>query len=525
MEVPRSTPQEVKRASEQDVLRKVLQDAQDFFRSSLLAPEGQDARDYLRRRGVGQQAAERFGLGYAPNDWEALKRFFLGRGVEEKVLLRAGLLKTREQDGSTYDGFRHRLMFPIHDHRGRVIAFGGRALSSEAQAKYLNSPETEVFHKGRVLYNLTRARERMRGADAQILVCEGYMDALALDSAGFAAVAPLGTALTEEQLRLLWRLTPAPVLCFDGDRAGRAAAERALERALPELSAKQSLRFAFLPEGQDPDDLLRKGGRHALAEILQARADAEATMWQLALARYGTGTAEQLAAVETELKARASAVKDETFRQALFRAFKDRIYNLRGEQFAARRQRQKTERQRGRQVHARLSPELRSRLGQGGTQGPGATAREAQLVISLIHHPQLFARFEEEMMELQIRDADLSRLWSRVVHLLIEQPDLDSEGLRSQLSVCSELQTTYQRWSKDPLVKIVGFVKQNAADDVAEDGWRDAYQIDRQQKVLSQEISEAGAEAHLDQGRERLWLNSVRLSLGAHHERDRGSGS
>jgi DNA primase len=261
-----------------------------------------------------------------------------------------------------------------------------------------------------------------------------------------------------------------------------------------------------------------------MRELLDARADTEETIWQLALARHGSGTAEALAALETELKDRAARVKDETFRQALFRAFKDRIYNLRGEQFAARRQRQKTERLRGQKVHARLSPELRSRLGQGGGTGPGGAAREAQLVVSLIHHPQLFGRFESEMMDLQIADPDLSRLWSRVVHLLIEQPDLDSGGLRNQLSGCSELEATYQRWSKDPLVKIVGFVKQDAAEEVAEDGWRDAYLIDRQQKVLSQEISEAGAEAHLDQGRERLWLNSVRLSLGAHHERDRGSG-
>ncbi|MCQ8184941.1 DNA primase [Parvularcula maris] len=491
MEVPRSTPQEVKRASEQDVLRKVLADAQDFFRKALLAPEGQDARDYLRRRGVGQQAAERFGLGYAPNDWEALKRFFLGRGVEEKVLLRAGLLKVREQDASTYDGFRHRLMFPIHDHRGRVIAFGGRALSSEAKAKYLNSPETEVFHKGRVLYNLTRARERMRGADGQILVCEGYMDALALDSAGFAAVAPLGTALTEEQLRLLWRLTPAPVLCFDGDRAGRAAAERALERALPELSASQSLRFAFLPEGQDPDDLLRKGGKRSMQEILQAKADAEETIWQLALARHGTGTAEQLASVETELKARTNAVKDETFRQALFRAFKDRIYNLRGEQFAARRQRQKTERLRGRHVHARLSPELRSRLGQGGSGGPAGSIREARLVISLIHHPHLFSRFEDEAMSCEFQDGSLARLWSQVIHHLVESPDLDSEGLRSQLSGCSELQTIYERWSRDRTVKTSEFVRHDVAREVVEDEWYDAYTINQRQKHLAEQAIQA----------------------------------
>ncbi len=514
LEVPRATPQDEERASEREILNKLLADASTYFQERLVASEGAEARDYLQRRQVRAESVRAFELGYAPQGWEELKRHFLGRGIPEAMLLRAGLLKKRD-DGSTYDAFRHRVMFPIHDARGRVVAFGGRALSADAKAKYLNSAETEVFHKRRILYNFARARSLVRG-DAPLLVCEGYMDALALHAAGFAAVAPLGTAMTEDQLRLLWRIVRAPVLCFDGDRAGRAAAERALERALPLLSPRQSVHFVFLPEGEDPDDLIRRAGPGAMRELVTAKSDAEETLWRLALARHGAGGAEAVAALETELKERALKVQDPAMRSALQRAFKDRLYRLRGEQFKARRQHDKVARSRGGRGPTGMSEELRSRLGQGGARGMGSAAREAQLVVALIHHPRLFQLYETDILNMQLEDEGLSRLLSRTINALVEQPDLDSDTLRSQLSSCSSVIDTYQRWSADPLVKILRFTRQDASDEDAETGWRDALVIDRQQKQFSAEIAETGAEAHLDSSRERVWMNSVRLSLGAH---------
>ncbi|MEM9811026.1 MAG: DNA primase, partial [Pseudomonadota bacterium] len=332
LEIPQSTPEEAQRLSERDTLLAVLEEAARFFAAQLTSDQGYEARQYLERRRVNAESIKRFGLGYAPSSRDALKRHFLGRGISEAMLVRVGLLIEPEGDRARYDRFRHRLMFPIADPRGRVIAFGGRALSKEVQAKYLNSPETEVFHKGRILYNFGRARELLKG-EAPLLVCEGYMDALALDAAGFPAVAPLGTALTEDQLRLLWRVKPRPTLCFDGDRAGRAAAERALDRALPALSAKQSLRFAFLPEGQDPDDLLKAHGQRAMAEIIAAEADVEETMWRLASDRHGTASAESLASLETELRERTQKISDPAMRSHLQAAFKDRFYRLRGALF------------------------------------------------------------------------------------------------------------------------------------------------------------------------------------------------
>ncbi|MEM1381665.1 MAG: DNA primase [Pseudomonadota bacterium] len=510
LEVPKATEEDRRRASESEILHNVLADAALFFQNALRDAVGTEARAYLRRREVSAQSIEDFSLGFAPDSWEALKRHFLGRGVTEDMLIRTGLLIKRD-DGSTYDRFRGRVMFPIRDARGRVIAFGGRALSKDAQAKYLNSPETEVFHKGNVLYNFGRARGKVKGK-VPLLVCEGYMDALALDAAGFAAVAPLGTALTENQLRLLWRVTETPTLCFDGDRAGRGAAERAIDRAMPALSPRQSLRFVFLPEGQDPDDVLRSGGAQAMHQLVDARTDVEETLWRLALARHGTRSAETIAALEGELRERVAPIKEAPMKDALHRAFKDKLYALRGELYAKRRTSERTRRTRAAPA-ARPSEALRQRLGQGGMSGPSGAPREAQMIVGLIHHPRLFNILENEILDLKINDEGLARLLTKTIDVLVEQPDLDSERLRSQLSGWTDVYAVYQRWSADPLVRITRFARRDADEDTAKTGWLDAYLIDRRQKILSAEVTEAGAEAHLDPAREQNWLKSVRLSL------------
>ena len=520
LEIPQSTPEESKRLSERETLLNLLQDAARFFSAQLRGEDGLAARQYLLKRGVSVESLKRFGLGYAPNGRDTLKRFFLGRGISEEMLVRVGLLIEPEGGRARYDRFRDRVMFPITDARGRVIAFGGRALSKDVQAKYLNSPETEVFHKGRILYNFGRARELLKG-DAPLLICEGYMDALALDAAGYAAVAPLGTALTEDQLALLWRVERAPTLCFDGDRAGRAAAERALDRALPRLSAKQSLRFAFLPEGEDPDDLLKRGGKQAMDAVLAARTDPETTMWRLASERHGTGSAEQLAAFETELKERSQQIADPALRSHLQAAFKDRFYKLRGDLFAANKQ----QRGRGgpRKGPARLSDALRNRLGQSMPAGQQGAVREAQLVIGLIHHPKLFHQFETDILALSLEEPKLAQLWSRVIDAIVTDPALDTVGLRSQLTGWSEAEAAYQRWSEDPLVKVVRFTRQGASDEEAAAGWRDAFLINRKLKVLNAEVTEAGADVLSELG-QKNWLDSVRHSLAARLDDEASEG-
>lgn len=249
--------------------RDVLEAAHAHFQHELRGPKGAAARAYLLKRGLAEKVWAQFGLGYAPDSREALKHALEARELPIALQIEAGLLAEPEGDGPPYDRFRDRIMFPIADARGQLISFGGRAMAADARAKYLNGPETDLFSKGRSLYRLAEARANLaRNKDQSVVVAEGYMDVIALERAGFAAVAPLGTAITEEQLALLWRLVPEPILCLDGDKAGLAAASRALDRALPLLEPGRSLRFAFVPDGLDPDDMLRDRGVVAFREVL-----------------------------------------------------------------------------------------------------------------------------------------------------------------------------------------------------------------------------------------------------------------
>lgn len=236
-----------------------------FYRERLRMPEAQQARDYLARRGLSHEVQRDFGIGYAPDDWESLKRHLSARGIPESVQVEYGLLVQREESGRTYDRFRDRVMFPIRDVRGRTIAFGGRVLG-DAKPKYLNSPETPVFHKGRELYGLYEARQANPRLE-RVVIVEGYMDVVALAQYGIRnAVATLGTSTSEEHLARLFRMVDEVVFCFDGDRAGRQAASRALETALPQMIDGRKARFLFLPEGEDPDTLVRREGREAFED-------------------------------------------------------------------------------------------------------------------------------------------------------------------------------------------------------------------------------------------------------------------
>jgi DNA primase len=274
--LPARDEQAERREKQRASLTDVMELATRFFQERLQAPEGAKARAYLRERGLSSATQQTFRLGYAPDGRNILKEFLASKGVAKEQIEACGLVVHGPDIPVSYDRFRDRIMFPIEDSRGRVIAFGGRAMAKDAPAKYLNSNDTELFHKGNVLYNFARAR-KAKGADGTVIAVEGYMDAIALAQAGFDnVVAPLGTALTENQLELLWRMTGEPVMCFDGDQAGLKAAWRAADLALPLVAPGRTLRFALLPEGQDPDDLVRAGGPDAFRAVLaQARPLAE----------------------------------------------------------------------------------------------------------------------------------------------------------------------------------------------------------------------------------------------------------
>lgn len=317
MEVPAPDPQAARAAEQRDTLHDVMKAAQDWFVAQLAGPEGEKARAYLATRGFDAHTLQRFGFGYAPEGRQAMKAAL--KDVPEAKLIEAGL-RIAVEDKEPYDRFRGRLMLPIEDARGRVIAFGGRILDAQKTdaPKYLNSPDTPLFDKGRTLYNLHRAGPASRQT-GRIVVVEGYMDVIALAAAGIAdAVAPLGTALTERQIELLWRLVETPILCFDGDAAGQRAAMRAITRALPLLRPAHSLKIVRLPPGLDPDDLIKQQGTKAMElQLANARSLVE-VLWEHERDAAPLATPEDKAGLKARLMAHVDTIADREI-QSLYR--------------------------------------------------------------------------------------------------------------------------------------------------------------------------------------------------------------
>ncbi len=323
MEVPAPDPVMAQKAEQRASLIDVTEAAQRFFVESLGGPGGRVARDYLERRGFSAQVMREFGFGWAPDDRQALPRALMQFG--EDMLEGAGMRASNEQ-GERYDRFRGRVMLPIQDARGRVIAFGGRILDKrDGVAKYLNSPDTDLFDKGRTLYNLHRAAPAARQS-GRVVVVEGYMDVIALANAGIAdTVAPLGTALTEMQLELLWRMVEVPVLCFDGDAAGQRAAMRAIARALPLLAPMRSLSIVRLPAGLDPDDLIKAQGKGAMERLLASPASLIETLWEFERDAQPLTTPEAKAGLKARLMAHVETIADPEIKGLYRRELSDRF--------------------------------------------------------------------------------------------------------------------------------------------------------------------------------------------------------
>lgn len=331
MPMPARDPQAAAKADRRTQLSEVAEQAVQFFRLNLKTAAAAEARAYLVRRGLSEEAQARWEIGFAPDGWQHLWDHLRGKGVAEDLILDAGLAKpSRKEGGRPYDVFRNRIMFPIRDARGRAIAFGGRAMDPEDGAKYLNSPETELFDKSRVLFNHARAREAA-GKSSPLIVAEGYMDVIALSEAGFAgAVAPLGTAVTEPQLELLWRISPEPVFALDGDRAGLQAGQRVVDLALPLITAGKSMRFCILPEKQDPDDVIRAGGAEAMATLLDQAKPMVELLWQRETAGKVFDSPERKAALGKALRQAVAKITDPTIKQHYGQEVKTRLDALFG---------------------------------------------------------------------------------------------------------------------------------------------------------------------------------------------------
>ena len=393
MEMPKADPQAEARAARNKETVSWMERAQEFFEKTLYRADGETARDYLKNRGLSKTAAKAFGMGFAPDNFSALKDELMAQGGRPEQLIEAGLLvEPEDRSRDPWDRFRDRIMFPIHDTRGRLVAFGGRAMAKDAKAKYLNSPETPIFQKSKLLYNYHRARKSLaepKNTARGLIVAEGYMDVIALARAGFQhAVAPMGTALTEDQLDLLWRVGPEPILCFDGDKAGVRAAFRSIERALPMLRPGQSLRFAMLPEGQDPDDLIRASGPPAMQHVLDTALPLVDMLWRREAEREVLNTPEAKAG----LKARLYKALDEIENGDVKALYKTELLARFDAQFgwqAGRQRRNKGE------AKANKSTQIAS------AQKLASNARvETTLMGAILEFPELLERVDERLFEL-----------------------------------------------------------------------------------------------------------------------------
>ena len=435
--VPAQTPQDRERAVRQKTLLEALAAATAFYEDRLWSPAGVRAREYLARRGLDEETIRRFRLGWAPGnstgDRQALRRG-LGADFPEGLLHEAGLLRVPDEGGVPYDYFRGRVMFPIGDRRGRTIAFGGRIIG-DGEPKYLNSPDTPLFDKGRTLYGWSLARENAGKAGANapgdIIVVEGYMDVIALHRAGFGtAVAPLGTALTEMQMAELWRLSAEPILCFDGDSAGLRAGLRALGRALPLLEPGRSLRFAALPPGEDPDSLVRGGGSAAFDAVVKAARPLSEMLWQAELAAAPIDTPERRADLEKRLLAQAALIANRAVQAEYRRFLRDRLFQL-GRSDQSKSARSGSRRFARAPVIAEAPPPLPS--------SPGRRQRELFLAI-FIEHPGLIEEWIEEIAALPVPEPELDSLRQAILEIAHAHPGLDAKGLQQHLALCGEAQ-------------------------------------------------------------------------------------
>lgn len=424
MEVPKPTPEARAAAVRQASLLEVVEAACQLFETALKTADGADARAYLQRRGLSQRTVERFRLGFAPDRRGFLVDALQGEGIKPQQLVEAGLAKQDEDGGRLREYFFGRIVFPIADRRGRIVAFGGRRMG-EGGPKYLNSPDGSLFHKGELLYNLKPAQEGLRNAKQRLVMVEGYMDVIALAQAGFeAAVAPLGTAMTETQLALAWRLVDEPLLCLDGDEAGRRAASRLIERALPLLEPGKSLDIAFLPEGEDPDSLLRSGGPDALNARLDASLPLAELVWREALGPIPPSTPERWAALKAKLLGVAGGIGNASVQES-YRAFlMDRYYTARRPQRPVASGPRRWKDKRDESAPNRTKPGL-----EGQRQ-----RRERECLAVVLNHPSRASLHLEELATLEFQVSELERFKASVIDCLASAPELDSEALRRQLS-------------------------------------------------------------------------------------------
>ncbi len=558
--LPAATPDAARHEQRRKTLYDVMELAAKFFADTLASRNGAKARGYLGDRAISPATQLQFRIGYAPGERFALKEHLGSQNIPVEDMVEAGLLVSGDDIPVPYDRFRDRVMFPITDLRGRVIAFGGRALEKDVNAKYLNSPETPLFHKGDNLYNLAPARLATHNGSSLVVV-EGYIDVIAMVGAGFAAsVAPLGTALTESQLALLWKMADEPILCFDGDKAGQKAAWRAADMALPHLKPGKSLRFALLPEGQDPDDLARSGGRGAIEEVISAARGLADVIWSREIEGGTFATPERRAALEARIRELSNGIGDEVVRryyrqdlsERLQRTFAPEVarggygrggyrgaagnfggesgrrfaprgvftpgaagrFEPRGKRFQESAGSQTINRGPYQAASAQLasSPIMRG-------QRSAISRREALILQSLINHPWLLHDHLEEVAALELAHPEAHKLRAGIIsafandHHHSPEPAEQTEKMRADLAAAGFSQAL-QRVERAITTSAVWGAQAGAAREDVLSTWHQLVSLHRQWHSLLRELKDAEVALGDEASEANLaWLRDVKARM------------
>jgi len=553
MAVPAASPDAARHEQRRRTLHDVMELAAKFFADTLASRNGAKARGYLADRSISPATQLQFRIGYAPPDRFALKEYLGAQGISTEDMVEAGLLVSGEDKPVPFDRFRDRVMFPITDGRGRVIAFGGRALEKDVPAKYLNSPETALFHKGDNLYNLFTARQAAHDG-AQLIVVEGYVDVIAMVTSGFpGAVAPLGTALTENQLGLLWKMVDEPILCFDGDRAGQKAAYRAADIALPQLKPGKSLRFALLPEGQDPDDLARSGGRGAIEDVISAARPLADMIWSREIEGGNFDTPERRAALEARIGELTGGIRDEVVRRYYRQDLQERLQRNfapeagRGGYGRGGYGRGNFGGGRGGESPRQFAPRGPAQGGRFGAKGgviPGIprgpyqaasaqlanspimrgqrsaiSRREALILQSLINHPWLLHDHLEEVAALELAHPEAHKLRAAIIaafaHDHHHSPDAEeqAEKMRADLEAGGLLQIL-QRVDRSITTQAVWGAQIGAAREDVLSTWRQLVALHQKTHALLRERKDAEVALAEDSSEANLaWLQDIQARM------------
>jgi DNA primase len=551
--LPAATPDAARHEARRRTLHDVMELAAKFFADTLASRFGAKARGYLADRVISPATQLQFRLGYATSERFALKEHLGSQGISVEDMVETGLLIGGEEIPVPYDRFRDRVMFPITDARGRVIAFGGRALEKDVPAKYLNSPETPLFHKGDNLYNLATARQAAHNG-SPLVVVEGYVDVIAMVGAGYpASVAPLGTALTENQLTLLWKMADEPILCFDGDRAGQKAAWRAADLALPHLVAGKSLRFALLPEGQDPDDLARAGGRAAIEDVISASRGLVDIVWSREIEGGNFATPERRAALEKRIGEIATTIRDEVVRRYYRQDFSERLGRMFapevvGSPYGGGRQGRGTYGESPRRFAPRAAGGSSRFDGRAGARPPGPSAsfgsgpyqaassqlaassimrgqrsamsrREALILQCLLNHPWLLHDHLEQAAALDLPNGEAHKLRAAIIAAFASDhhhsPDTveHSEKLRADLERGGFSQTLQRVDGAITTVAVWGARAGAAREDVLST-WHQLVSLHHQVHSLLRELKDAELALGEDASEANMtWLRDIKARL------------